>query len=253
MSRFASILSACLISGCVSNIPTKPSPLLLNNHWTVPTIHTIQAPAKNITCMAWWKQFHDPTLNRLMHEAFINNDNLNMARARIEAALGEYKKIQYQWIPGLDFLGGYSRNPAYGYPGFWYALIPSYALNAFQQIAEQKRAKYQLLETKMLANAIQLTVIAEIASSYFTYQAERERRQLLKTLAKDSAELAQISDHVTLAGIASDIIPLQPKSTAELVYAQQEVIERNIVFSRNSILYLIEKLHIFLMMEILEE
>lgn len=243
MLRFLSVglVALILLAGCLSSNKPGVVPLHLSNHWSVPVTNKTIISTKNITYIAWWKKFHDPTLNKLMKKALHDNDSLNMARARIETAQGEYKKIQYQWIPDLNFLGGYSSNPLLGYPGFWYALIPQYTLNIFKQISEQNRAKYQLLQAKMESNAVKLSVIAQITASYFTYQAEIERRGLLQKLAKDTTEYAQISKEVNEVGISSEIEQQALFSTADMVYGQQEVLERNIVMSRNSIHYLIEQ------------
>ena len=95
-----------------------------------------------------------------------------MSRGHIEAAEGELKKIHYQWIPTVDVMLGYSRNPATGFPGILGVIIPSYVLNIVHQIKEQKKAKYTLAQFKAEDDALKLIIISEITASYFTYQAE---------------------------------------------------------------------------------
>lgn len=229
------------LTGCAFFCEPKYPPVKVTNHWTVPTSRLAPVPLKNLACMAWWKRFKDPTLNHLMEKALRDNDSLNRARAHIEAAQGEYKRVRYQWIPTLTFLGGYSKNPMYGYPGFFYAFVPAYSLNIIQQFAEQKRAKYQVLQAKMTSDAVKLTVIAQLTASYFTYQAEVERRQLLKNLAKDMEDYANIRRQEYEVGLVSDIEPQLPLSEVAMVHGRQEIIERNIVVSRNTIHYLLEE------------
>ncbi len=238
MLRTVNVIFLIFLAGCMQKDMQHALPV--KNKWTVAVSHP-KEPSKNITCMDWWGAFHDPLLNEVMRKALQKNDGLNMAGARIEAAQGELKKIKYQWIPNVDLFGGYSSNPALGFPGFWYSALPSYTMNLFRQIKLQKIATYQLAQVRAQKNAVKLTVISQVAASYFIYQAELERRRLLAILAKDSAHLAGIAGKVYKAGLTSNIEPQQLYSNVEMVYAQQEIIERNIVFSQNTLHYLIEE------------
>ncbi|WP_232220559.1 TolC family protein [Legionella tunisiensis] len=151
--------------------------------------------------IAWWRGFKDPTLNRFISRGLVCNTSLNMSRGHIEAAQGELKKVRYQWIPTLDMMLGYSRNPATGFPGILAVLIPSYTMNIFHQIKEQKIAKYELKQIRAEDDALKLIIISQITASYFTYLAEKERKQLLQILADDLTHLAHVANKVYKGGI----------------------------------------------------
>jgi outer membrane protein TolC len=232
--------SLLLITGCTLPKKELHKPIIpVMDQWPVSNSYTSKTNEKNIPYIAWWKGFNDSTLNDLIAAGLRNNNNLNMSRGAIEAAEGELKKINYQWIPTVDLMTGYSRNPATGYPGILGVIIPSYVINIYQQIKEQKRAKYMLAQVKAEDDALKLTVISEICTSYFTYQAEMERKQLLKTLADDLTQLAKIAQDTYKGGLTSDIEQQEIFSQAQVIRGEVEVIERNIIVSKNAIRYLI--------------
>lgn len=232
-----SIVLPFLLAGC-NHAYHKPD-VPVTNQWTVSDRNLVTSDEKNLPYIAWWKGFNDPTLDQLIEKGLRYNTSINMSRGHIQAAEGELKKIQYQWIPTVDVMVGYSRNPATGFPGILGVIIPSYILNIAHQIKEQKKAKYVLAQIKAEDDALKLTIIAEITASYFTYLAEVERKRLIHILASDLMQLADISKKVYAGGLTSDIEQQELFSQARVIRGEEEVIERNIVVSRNALRYLI--------------
>lgn len=228
---------AMLLVGCMAK--KEHPPILVSNQWTVANNYTTKSDNKDLPYLAWWKGFHDSVLDDLIQQGLEHNNNLNSSHGAIEAAEGELKKIHYQWIPTVDVMAGYSRNPATGFPGILGVIIPSYVINIYQQIKEQKRAQYTLEQMKADDDALKLTVISELCTSYFTYQAEVERKQLLMILADDLTQLAHIAEKTYQGGLTSDIEQQELYSQAQMIRGEVEVIERNIIISRNAIRYLI--------------
>ena len=167
MRRIVKLLAffPLIMVGCGYNNPYHKPDVAVSNHWTVADRYILNTDEKNLPFMAWWRGFNDPTLNALIERGLVSNNSINMSHGHIDAAAGELKKIRYQWIPNLDVMFGYSRNPATGFPGFLAVLIPSYAINIFHQIKQQKQAKYQLAAVKAEDDAIKLTVITQISAS----------------------------------------------------------------------------------------
>ncbi|RUR08653.1 TolC family protein [Legionella sp. km772] len=233
-------LFSLFLTGCTLPKKELHKPVIpVMEQWPVKNNYTNKNDEKNLPYLAWWKGFNDATLNDLIVKGLQHNNNLNRSRGAIDAAEGELKKINYQWIPTVDMMTGYSRNPATGYPGILGVIIPSYVINIYQQIKEQKRAKYMLAQAKAEDDALKLTVISELCASYFTYQAEMERKQLLNTLANDLTQLAKIAQNTYKGGLTSDIEQQELYSQAQVIRGELEVIERNIIVSKNAIRYLI--------------
>lgn len=230
-----------MMVGCAYNNPDLRPNVPVKNQWSVKDRHILNTDEKNTPYMAWWRGFNDPALNQLIERGLLCNNSLNMSKGHIDAAAGELKKVRYQWIPTLDLLLGYSRNPATGFPGFLAVLIPNYTMNIFHQIREQKQARFKLEQVKAEDDAIKLTVISQIAASYFMYQAEVDRKRLLQILADDLTHYADIAKRVYAGGLGTEIDPQELDSQVNKIRGQLELIERNIVVSRNAIRYLINE------------
>lgn len=247
LSPFIMVTSKCLIlililSGCsFFNPPDRRPQVPVLNKWSVKDRHIVNTNKRNIPYMAWWRGFNDPVLNRLIEKGLITNNSLNMSRGRIDAALGELKRVSFQWIPTLDVLFGYSKNPARNFPGMLALLVPNYTMNILHQIKEQKQAKFKLAQIRAEDDAVKLMVISQIAASYFTYQAEVEREQLFETLSEDLTRYAKISQSAYSGGIGTDINPVEILSDANTIRGDVEIIKRNVVISRNAIRYLINE------------
>lgn len=119
--------------------------------------------------------------------------------------------------------------------------IPNYTINIINQIREQKRAKYTLAQVKAEDDALKLTIISQIAASYFTYLAEIERKEFLQTLANDLTQLAKVASKVYQGGLSSEIEQEELYSQVNLIQGELEVTERNIVISRNALRYLLNQ------------
>ena len=173
MRRLISLLTFLLLTGCsYQSFYHKPA-VLSKNRWTVPDRYLSKTNTCNLPYIYWWQDFNDPTLNQLIKDGILHNNTLNMSRGHIEAAEGELKKVKLQWFPDIDFLLGYSRNPATGFPGTLAVFAPSYTINIFKQLKELKKAKFELAAAKAEDDAVKLTIISQIAIGYFTYLAGR--------------------------------------------------------------------------------
>lgn len=213
----------------------------VNTHWTVKDRYIETTHDKNLPYLAWWRGFNDPTLNDLIERGLRCNNSLNMSKGHIDAAAGELKKVRYQWIPNLDVVLGYSKYPGTGFPGVLALIVPSYMMNVFYQIKQQRQAKYALEQVKAEDDAVKLIVISQISASYFTYLAEVERQQLLQVLANDITQLAKIARRVYKDGLSSEINPQELDSQVNMIMGELDVIDQNIIVSRNAIRYLIDE------------
>lgn len=196
---------------------------------------------QNLPYTAWWQGFDDATLNQMIESGIINNNNINIAMANVEASAGELKRVKLNWIPSLSTNVGYSSFPDLGFPGALFAVIPTYTMNVFSQIKEQKKAEYELTASKATLDASKLAVIGQITSGYFTYVAEKEELTLFQNLEKDLTELVEINDSMAKGGLSSEINPNQVRSELDSIKAQKLVIEQNVIVSENALNYLLNK------------
>jgi multidrug efflux system outer membrane protein len=209
--------------------------------WPTHNKHVIYQNTKNPICMAWWKQYHDPILDQLISEGIKCNNDLQIAIAHIEAAQGELKQIELNWIPTLGGNLGYSSFPYLGYPGVLVTAVPTYTINIFGQIKEQQRAQHRLQATKAMKDGVKLAIIAQIARSYFSYLAQIEQLQLLKRIEKELTAIVAINRAMYQGALYTNIDLVSVEKELNLIKGEETNIKRNMVRSQNAIHYLLNK------------
>lgn len=231
-------ITLLLLTACEqSYTPTKTN---VPSTWVTPD-HLYTNTDNNLAYLAWWKTFNDPTLNQLMKRGLIQNNHINTAMANVEAAQGELKRVQLNWLPGLSTNVGYSSFPDLGFPGVLFAVIPSYTMNLFGQIKEQKKAEYELQAMKANRDAVKLAVMGQIATSYFSLSAQTEQLALFQQLDIDLTKLVSIADAIYQGGLTSQIDLEKAKRELSLIKAQERVVQDNIVKSQNALRYLLNE------------
>ncbi|WP_242605343.1 TolC family protein [Fluoribacter gormanii] len=231
-----------LILGFMLNSCTQhtPKPLLIANQWTVKDSKFINSD-ENLPCFPWWKQFKDPNLNSLIDKGLVNNNDVKVAMAHIEAAQGELKRVQLNWIPEVTGNAGYSSFPYLGFPGVLLTAVPAYTINIFKQIKEQQKAKYELKATKAMYYGVRLAVINQIASNYFNYQSQMEQLSLLRSLANDLSQLITITQAMYQGGLFARTQLELAKTERSLIQAKERIVQQNIVVSENALHYLLDE------------
>ena len=234
-------LVSALVIGCAYNSTYHQPQVPVAANWSVPNRYWSESTVTNLPYLAWWQGFNDPQLTSLIESGIVNNNSLNMSRGHIAAAAGELEKVHFQWIPDINALLGYSNNPATGFPGLLALIVPSYTLNIFSQIKQQQQAKYQLAAAKAEDDSIKLSIISQIAASYFTYVAEIERQQLYVVLARDINHQAAIARKIYQGGLSSELNVEDLAAQVALIHGEQQVVAQNIIFSRNALQFLINQ------------
>jgi len=181
----------------------------------------VTRPVTDARCLAWWRQYHDPDLNKLVRQGLKNNNDIRIAMANIESAQGELKRVELNWIPSINSNLGFSSFPYLGYPGVLATIsIPLYMINIFNQIKSQQRAYYDLKVTKAMRNGVKLTVIAAITSSYYSHLAQKERLELLEAIEQELAETLHIYKETYAQGLTTNIDVDRIKAELDLVQAE---------------------------------
>jgi outer membrane protein, multidrug efflux system len=146
---------------------------------------------------AWWEQFGDPTLDRLIGVALADNLDVKTAAARIDEFLGQYMSTRSLMLPqvGASLYGQRQRLPETQRrfsPGiesvleqYEAALSVSWEIDVFGRLRrETEAARAAVLSSEEGRRATILTLVASVAS---TYIALRELERQLE-IAKSTAE-----------------------------------------------------------------
>ncbi len=235
------IIFSLLMTSCsFFNRSIHKEPVIIPAKWDAINAQ-LTTSEQNLSCIAWWKQFKDPALNALIEKGLKRNNDIHVATANIEAALGELKRVKLNWIPGVNELAGYSSFPNLGFPGVVVAAIPTYTLNVLSQIKEQQKAQFSVKITKNTRDTVKLAVIAQIAESYFNHLAEIEQLKLLQAVERDVKEDVAINKSTYSGGLSSDITLSQAESRLNLIQSEEFVIKKNIIASQNMMRYLLNE------------
>lgn len=239
MIRTIGLLILSLILSSCAQHAQKPV-LVVPDQWAAKNKHYMNSN-ENLTCFAWWKQFNDPNLNSFIDRGLIYNNDINIAVAHIEAAQGELKRVQLNWIPDVTGNAGYSSFPYLGFPGVLLTAVPTYTLNIFKQIKEQQKARYELKATKSMYHGIRLAVISQIASNYFNYLSQVEQLSLLHALEQDLSKLITISKTLYQGGLYARTEVDLALTEFSLIQAKERVVQQNIVVRENALHYLLDE------------
>lgn len=194
---------------------------------------------EQIAYRAWWRQFHDSELNRLIDLGLQNNNDIHIALGSLQQAQGALRQVKLSWIPFVKTYAGYSTNPALGVPAGFYGVWPYYALNLMQLYSQQKQAKYYVNSAQAAISGARLLVIGQISASYLTLMAQQEQLRLLRQLDKDLKILIRLSEQDIRIGLANQVDLAQLKADERQLAAQIHPVQHNIVVSENALRFLI--------------
>lgn len=238
LAKLIMLLIISLLIACAPNTKNQPIsisiPEFLNdsNHSDV---------LNQLPYQAWWKNFNDPQLNQFIHKALLYNNDITIAKQTIGVALAELQTIRLNWLPGLNVLTGFSQNPALGNPGLFYGALPSYYLNFFTLYFQQKTAEFALLRSKAYALGVRLTVIGQVADSYFSLLAWHHQFDLLSQIEKDNQILVASITLAKTQGLANNQQLLTIKSQLQTVRGLQKQVQNNMTAAENALHYLINE------------
>jgi outer membrane protein TolC len=230
------------ISSCtIDKQYSLQQPVEVSRKWST-TDPYLAKPLSDAHRFAWWQQYHDPFLNKLIAAGLKHNNDIKIAMANIEAAEGELKRVELNWLPTLTGNLGYSSFPYVGYPGVLALMaLPLYTVNVFNQIKSQQYAYYSLKVTKSMRDGVKLTVITNITAAYFSHLAQIERLNLLKRVEEDLAHSLRINMEMYAHGIASNIDVNVARARLRMVQGEEKVIEKNLILTQNALRYLINQ------------
>lgn len=227
MSRgLVAMLAAALCAGC-AGLPAKPKPAALTD-----TAPLSEPPGGGAAWPAedWWKQYRDPTLDRLVDLALESSPTLASARARYETARQSVRLASAAAGAHVEASGDFSRqrfsdNGVFSPSllGFsWYnqadlGLQASYTFDWWgkqRQAVEGAMDQAHASQAERSAAALMLT--SSIAESYFGWQADEARIEV----ARERESTLERERSITEARIRAELDPRDELERADLGVAE---------------------------------
>ncbi len=224
----AAVLACMALAGCVTlepkyQRPAAPVPA------TWPTGPAYGATADSAPA-DWRAVFPNPKLQRVIAQALANSRNLKVAIAQIQASRAQYHVQRAALLPTIDA----SAAPSYGrtftgYPpslGGAYANYTDYAvsvgttsyeLDLFGRVRSLTKAALEsYLATESARRSTQISLVAEVATDYLTYAADRS----LLGVSRNTVTSAQANVDLARRRLAGGIASQLDVSSAETIVEQ---------------------------------
>lgn len=236
--------AAVLLSGCMLG-PDYERPAV-----EVPAAYRFaDAEARDPANLAWWKQFGDPELERLIGIALTENTDVVIAAARVEEFYGRYGAQRGQLFPqiGTDAQGGRQRSSRIGAPPIpeplsnysdFYSidLGVSFEIDLWGRLRRaSEAARADLLATEENRRTVILSVVATVAGAYVNLLSLDRQLEVSRNTLKVRGDSLDIFRQRFEGGTISELELQQVSSEYQIARATIPALERQIAQQENSL------------------
>ena len=177
-----------------------------------------------IADIPWQEYFTDSLLQKLITEGLEQNLDLQMAVTRISQAEANLSIARAAFFPSVDLVGNVShyRNSngndgrkVLGYHGEQYtlAISTSWELDIWGKLNNQSKARYaQFMNTHAYRNLVQTSLIANIATSYYSLLALDEQLRIIHETVELLEETTATMEAMMQAGLLNGASVQQSKA-----------------------------------------
>ena len=250
---------ALIMAGC-SITPDYHRPEMVKPGQWKNEIIPQQLSGSSLISTTWWKSFGSAELDRLIAEGLNNNLDLATARERIRQARASAKIAGAPLLPALSATGSYdfrdSNRPGssnvFGnqnstnsristskntWQGQWNL---SYEVDLWGGIrAGHDSAKGLLRSTQLTFDALQLTVMGDVAQAYFAIVGLKERKRVAEANLTNIADVMAIINARLAVGAVSMLEVAQQKSELANAEAAVAQLDQQIAQSENALAVLL--------------
>jgi len=221
-----------LLSGCATTMapkysqPAAPVPAA----WPAGPAYKTEAgkPAqKPLADIPWQEFFVDPQLRALIALALENNRDLRVAVLNIERSRAQYQIQRSDLFPKIDAnaAANYQRVPAELSGTGSHATLTqysvglgaaSYELDLFGRVRSLKdQALEQYLATEQARRSVQISLVSQVANSYLTLAADKERLRVARDTQASQQESFKLTKSRFDAGVSSALDLSQAQTSVE--------------------------------------
>ncbi|MFU8783800.1 efflux transporter outer membrane subunit [Aliidiomarina sp.] len=198
-------IAVSVLSACTVGPDYQASATPLSEQWPeLEQAAIATSSANSAEWQQWWQQYQDPTLNALVNRALADNLNLQIQISRIEQARAQLGLREAERWPMLSAQASAAREqqpsslmPAAlggGSPRNQFAVagVLSYEVDLWGRISRQREAANAMLAQSVFgAEAVQLSLISDVISTYFSLLAlEQQQAAATAMLASQEETLA---------------------------------------------------------------
>jgi multidrug efflux system outer membrane protein len=212
-------VASFLVAGCA---PMSEPGLAKVDESLIPVSNKMAQPLPD-----WQTFFADKRLQALLTTALDNNRDLRIAIARVAETRAQYGIARADRFPELDLGVGATRSSTPGRvspSGNRYDLtsgnmslsLPSYELDLWGRVANLSEAALAtFLATEANAKAVRLSLIGDIASTYYQALEAQSRLVLLNATKENRAAFLALVDNRVQVGLATQADKLQAQAVVD--------------------------------------
>lgn len=237
--KFVSVFIAAVALGGCSMIPEYNTP---DSPMSLPQSSDAN---ESITAadLGWREFYQDPQLQEMISLSLSNNRNLQATALMVEQLRAQYRIRRAERLPLIQGEAGYARqrfSPSsneFGQSGIFeeYSVgvgIPAWEIDFFGRLDSLKQAALQeYLSSEAALKSTQLTLVAEVADAYLSWQASLAQLELSVSTQKAREESYQLINRRYEGGLSSELALRQAETAlheARIAVAQfQQIANEN--------------------------
>lgn len=205
-----------------------------------------QAAATAAALAGWKAFFKDPELQRLIGVALENNRDLRVAALNVEANRALYGIQRADVYPQVDINADGSRmrvppsisnGQEVGITSQYSATVGvSWELDLFGRIRSlREQALQEFLASDEARRGVQISLVANVASTYFTWQADQALLEVTQETLKTFEESLALTNRSFEVGVASSLELSQARSSVETARVSLAKYRRFVAQDRNAL------------------
>lgn len=248
--RFTPLALAALMAGC-SLIPAYQQPAT-----PVPGKFADDTTGANpastpVADLGWRDVFTDPSLQRVIEVSLANNRDLRVAVLNIEKARAQYRVQDAALFPTVNASAGGSgsRTPA-SLSSTGETLIAhqysaslgfsSYEIDLFGRVRSlSEQALQQFLSTAEARRSTQISLVAEVATSYLTLAADQDRLKLARDTLQSQSDSYRLNQRSFELGVSSALTLSQTQTSVDTARVDVERYTAQVAQDRNALMLLV--------------
>ncbi|WP_460159304.1 AdeC/AdeK/OprM family multidrug efflux complex outer membrane factor [Pseudomonas sp. S3_H09] len=245
-------IAAVVLSGC-SLIPDyqRPETPVAAQYPQGPAYEAANAPGQAAAEQGWKQFFHDPTLQQLIQVALENNRDLRVAALNIDAYAAQYRIQRADLFPAVSATGSGSRQrvPARASQSGEAAIsssysatlgISAYELDLFGRVRSlSKQALQSYFATEEARRSTQISLVANVANAYLTWQADKELLKLTQETLGAYEQSFKLTSRSAEVGVSSALDLSQARTAVENARVQLARYTRQVAQDENSLTLLL--------------
>jgi len=200
--------------------------------------------------LKWWELFQNPALDTLVQVALEGNKNILIALSRIDEARATYGFTKADLLPKLDIQAGASRGTLFNgieleseTNNFFISPVVNWELDFWGKYRKaSEAAKAEFLATQYSLRTLQISLISDVASSYFLLLDYQNRLKISQKTLRLRDESLRIITRRFEEGIIPEIDLFQAKIQREIAASAIPIFQRYIGQTENALSILLGEL-----------